>query len=152
MNPNVKHPSVGHKSSNILSQVNRISFQAHAAFLEHRTISFSVWKNTITHWNYKSTWFISAVPSISFTLESAHWMWQLFISQLQHLFCTYRPLAPCSLVGSRCIYSEMILPRPWLLADAPVRPLAKHPLHAAHFLRGMTKSIMQISSSSSFCV
>lgn len=53
-----------------------------------------------------STWFISAVPSVFCTLGSARWMRQLFISQLQHLFCTYNPPAACSSVASRSIYSE----------------------------------------------
>jgi len=68
----------------------------------------------------------------SFAQRSACWMRQLFISQLQHLFCTYTPLVACSLVGSRSIYSEVILPRPrHIMLDT----LFNKPLHQAHLLR-----------------
>lgn len=129
-------PRAHRKSTDQMSCHENWHFWAAELFL----LCFEKYSLTLKH---VGTWFISALPSVSFTQESAHWMRQPFISQLQHLFRTYSPPIPCSLVGSRSIYSEIILSPTKTVGRHTVLdpPLANQPLHTAHLLSEVTNCI-----------
>lgn len=80
------------------------------------------------------------------TQGRARWMRQLFISQLQHLFCTYSPLVAYSSVAASILRLLLLQDDGWQTR------CVRYPLETAapwkvHLLSEMTNGIMQMLSS-----